>query len=63
MTNQVFCLAVAASICVSSSCGSNSIGGVGWDNADDTAATRKYPAIDSSRILVTTQEVPALEAK
>ena len=54
----VFCLAVVVSLFVSPSCGSGGIGGVGWDNEDDVATARNYPAIESSRILVTTQEVP-----
>ena len=54
----VFCLAVGMSVFVLASCGSFGIGGVGWDDEDDVAAARKYPAIESSRISVTTQEVP-----
>ena len=52
------CLVVVVSSFISSSCGSGGIGGVGWDDEDDVEAARKYPAVESSRILVTTQEVP-----
>ena len=54
----IFGSVVVVSSFISSSCGSGGIGGAGWDDQDNVAAARKYPAIESSRIAVTTQEVP-----
>jgi hypothetical protein len=58
LTGIVFCFVLSVSLIVLSSCGSGGIGGVGWDNPDDIAAARNFPAIESNRLVVTTQEVP-----
>jgi hypothetical protein len=58
LSGIVFCLAAVVSSFISFSCGSSGIGGDGWDNPDDIAAARKYPSIESSHLVVTTQEVP-----
>ena len=43
---------------VAMSCRPDGIGGAGWDDKRDVETARKYPAIESSRVLVTTSEVP-----
>jgi hypothetical protein len=44
---------------VLSACEPGGVGGVGWDSDDDISQAKKYPAIESSRLVLTTQEVPA----
>jgi hypothetical protein len=39
-------------------CRTPNIGGVGWDENRDLEEAKRYPAIESNRILVTTEEVP-----
>jgi len=42
----------------SSGCRPPNIGGAGWDEVLDVEEAKRYPQIESNRILVTTEEVP-----
>lgn len=55
---KYFCIIVAFNLLMTCSCGSGGIGGVGWDDKTDIETARKLPPIESSRILITKEEVP-----
>lgn len=58
LSGIVFCLLLGASFFFLSSCESGGVGGVGWDSEDEVAEARSFPSIESSRLVVTTQDVP-----
>ncbi len=45
-------------IAFTSGCRPSNIGGAGWDEARDIEEAKRYPTIESNRILVVTEEVP-----
>ena len=51
-------LVIVAITLTSASCGFGNIGGAGWDDSTDVEAAKRYTPTESSRITVTTEEVP-----
>jgi len=54
----IFLIVAVIALAVTSACRFGGIGGAGWDDSGDVETAKRYPATESNRISVATEEVP-----